>query len=86
MTTTVLTTPSRPILEEARTAVAGYLTRYPETTRRIDLRQFFAWCDTVGLLAFGVCRAHFELWARSIEERGMAPSTIGRRLPTGGRE
>ncbi|HYA67909.1 MAG TPA: hypothetical protein VED63_04160, partial [Acidimicrobiales bacterium] len=36
----------------------------------------------VGLQAFDVRRAHLELWARSMEERGLAPSTIGRRLST----
>jgi len=51
MTTTVLTTTARPLFDEARTAVAGYLAGYPETTRRSyasDLRQYFAWCEVVG--------------------------------------
>ncbi|HXX89161.1 MAG TPA: site-specific integrase [Acidimicrobiales bacterium] len=85
MTTTVLTTPARPLVDEARVALAGYLARYPETTRRSyasDLRQFFAWCDSVGLRAFDVRRAHLELWARAMEGRGLASSTIGRRLST----
>ncbi|MHB8681495.1 MAG: tyrosine-type recombinase/integrase [Acidimicrobiales bacterium] len=83
--TTTLTTTARPIVDEARISVAGFLARYPETTRRSyssDLRQYFAWCDTVGLQAFEVQRAHLELWARAMEERGLAPSTIGRRLST----
>lgn len=85
MTISVLTTTAPPLFDEARIAVAGYLARDPETTRRSyasDLLQFFAWCDFVGLRAFEVRRAHLELWARSVEERGLAPSTIGRREPS----
>ena len=85
MTTTVLATVAPPLFDEARVAVAGYLARYPETTRRSyasDLRQFFGWCDAVGLLAFEVRRPHLELWARAMEERGLAASTIGRRIST----
>jgi len=80
-----ITTNSAPLFDEARTAVAGFLARYPETTRTSyasDLREFFAWCDSLGLRAFDVCRAHLELWARSMEESGLARSTIGRRLST----
>ncbi|HXX89376.1 MAG TPA: tyrosine-type recombinase/integrase [Acidimicrobiales bacterium] len=83
--TTILTTTTRPLFDEARIAVAGFLARYPETTRRSyasDLRQYFAWCESVGLRAFEVQRAHLELWARAMEEKGLAPSTIGRRLST----
>ena len=43
-TTTIITTPSRPLFDEARLAVAGFLARYSEPTRlnyMSDLRQFF---------------------------------------------
>jgi len=85
MPSTTIVTPSRPLFDEARIAVAGFLARYPETTRRSyasDLRQYFAWCESVGLRAFEVQRAHLELWARAMEEKGLAPSTIRRRLST----
>jgi integrase/recombinase XerD len=83
--TTTITTPSRPLFDEARLAVAGFLARYSEPTGRSyisDLRQFFGWCDTVGLGVFEAKRGHLELWARSMEERGLARATIGRRLST----
>jgi integrase/recombinase XerD len=74
MTTITASTP--PLFDEARIAVAGYLARYPEGTRRSyasDLRQFFAWCDSAGLRAFEVRRPHLELWARAMEERASPP-------------
>jgi len=83
--TTAITTPSRPLFDEAHLAVAGFLARYSEPTRRSytsDLRQYFGWCDTVGLAIFEAKRAHLELWARFMEERGLARATIGRRLST----
>src|SRR5271170_4749708 len=82
---TTITIPTRPLFDEARLAVAGFLARYSEPTRRSytsDLRQFFVWCDSVGLGVFETKRGHLELWARSMEERGLARATIGRRLST----
>ena len=78
--TTTITTPSRPLFDEARLAVAGFLARYGEPTRRSymsDLRQSFIWCDSVGLAIFEAKRAHLELWARSMEERGLARALSG---------
>ena len=75
MSATTITTPSRPLFDEARLAVAGFLARYSEPTRRSytsDLRQFFVWCDAMGLGVFEAKRPHLELWARSMEERGLA--------------
>ena len=66
-------------------AVAGFLARYSGPTRvsyAADLRHWFAWCDQVGLPAFEAQRPHLELWARLLEERGLARATIGRRLST----
>jgi len=83
--TTTITIPTPPLFDQARLAVAGFLARYSEPTRRSytsDLRQFFAWCDSVGLAIFEAKRPHLELWARSMEERGLARATIGRRLST----
>ena len=47
-----------------------------------DLRQYFAWCAQVGLEVFAARRPHIELWARAMEDRGLARATIGRRLST----
>jgi integrase/recombinase XerD len=85
MPATTITRPTPPLFDEARLAVAGFLARYSQPTRTSymsDLRQFFAWCDSVGLGVFEVKRGHLELWARSMEERGLARATIGRRLST----
>lgn len=78
-TTTIKPTP--PLFDETRLAVAGFLARYSAPTRRsytTDLRQFFAWCAEHELTVFGLKRGHIELWARAMEERGLA----GRRLST----
>jgi site-specific recombinase XerD len=85
MSATTIVRPTPPLFDEARLAVAGFLARYSEPTRRSytsDLRQFFTWCDSVGLAIFEAKRPHLELWARSMEERGLARATIGRRLST----
>jgi site-specific recombinase XerD len=46
------------------------------------LRYWFTWCDQVGLRAFEAQPPHLELWARLLEERGLARATISRRLST----
>jgi len=85
MSGTTIVTPTPPLFDEARLAVAGFLARYSGPTRRsyaTDLRQFFTWCASVDVEIFELKRGHIELWARSMEERGLARATIGRRLST----
>ena len=85
MPETTIVKPVAPLFDEARLAVAGYLARYSAPTRRsytTDLRQFFSWCAQVELGIFELKRAHIELWARSMEEKGLGRATIGRRLST----
>ena len=85
MSSTAITMPTPPLFDEARLAVAGFLARYSGPTRKSyvsDLRQFFAWCASVDLEVFATKRGHIELWARSMEEKGLARATIGRRLST----
>jgi integrase/recombinase XerD len=84
-TTTTLISPPPLLFDEARLAVAGFLTRYSAPTRQsyaADLRQFFAWCNQMELRIFELQRGHIELWGRSMEERGLARATIRRRLST----
>ena len=84
-TSTTVVPPTPPLLDEARLAIAGFLARYSGATRKsyaTDLRQYFAWCAEVGLGVFSVRRAHIELRAQAMEERGLARATIGRRLST----
>ncbi len=77
--------PTPPLFDEARLAIAGLLARYSGATRMSyagDLRQYFDWCAQHHLEVFAARRGHIELFARSMEERGLAPATIGRRLST----
>jgi site-specific recombinase XerD len=77
--------PGRPLFDEARLAVAGFLARYSDPTRASyagDLRSFFAWCERARLPVFEARRPHIELYARMLEESGLARATIGRRLST----
>ncbi len=83
--TTELITAERPLFDEARLAVASYLARYSGPTRvsyTADLKNWFAWCHQCGLEVFAVRRGHLELWARTLEDAGLARSTISRRLST----
>ena len=85
MATTTIVSPSPALFDEARLAVAGFLARYSGPTRTsyaTDLRQFFAWCAQMELQVFTLQRGHVEVWARTMEERGLARATIGRRLST----
>jgi site-specific recombinase XerD len=71
--------------EEAHMAAAAFLARYSGRTLetyRFDLRSYFEWCDSVGLVVLEAKRPHIELWRAASEERGLAPSTIDRRLST----
>jgi site-specific recombinase XerD len=82
---TEIVQPERPLFDEARVAIAGFLARYSGPTRvsyTSDLRSWFGWCETCGLQAFDAKRGHVELWARTLEERGLARSTIRRRMST----
>ena len=85
MSATTVALTALPPFDQTRLAVAGFLARYGGPTRTAyttDLRQFFAWCAEQDLDVFAVRRGHLELWARSMEERGLARATVGRRLST----
>ena len=84
-TDTTIVKPTAPLFDEARLAIAGFLARYSGATRisyATDLRQFFAWCAQCDLEVFAAKRGHIELYARTMEERGLSRATIGRRLST----
>lgn len=66
-------------------AAAAFLARYSGRTLdayRHDLRAFFQWSRDVGLKILAATRPHIELYRVSMEERGLAASTIDRRLST----
>jgi site-specific recombinase XerD len=72
-------------LDEAELAAAAFLARYSGRTLdayRHDLRTFFQWAAAVGLAVLEATRPHIELYRTALEERGLAPSTIDRRLST----
>ncbi len=74
-----------PFLDPAELAAAAFLSRYSGRTLesyRTDLRQFFQWAHDVGLAPLTATRPHIELYRASMEQRGLAPSTIDRRLST----
>ena len=71
--------------DEAQLAAAAFLARYSSRTLdayRHDLRGYFNWTASVGLLVLEATRPHIELYRGWLEERGLAASTIDRRLST----
>ena len=74
-----------PLLDEAQLAAAAFLARYGGRTlesHRADLCQFFQWAADVNLAPLTVRRGHIEMYRAWLEQRGLAPSTIDRRLST----
>ena len=72
-------------LDEAQLAAVAFLARYRARTLesyRADLRQFFQWASNVGLPPLAATRTHIELYRSSMEARGLAASTVDRRLST----
>lgn len=66
-------------------AAAAFLARYQGRTLeayRHDLRRFFQWARDVGLDVLAAARPQIELYVRHLEEAGLAPSTIDRRIST----
>ena len=85
-TTTAVRPPFDEIrFDEAQLAAASFLARYSGRTLdayRHDLRGFFQWAADHEVPVLAATRPHIELWRRSMEERGLAASTIDRRLST----
>ena len=71
--------------DEAELAAAAFLARYQGRTLEAyhhDLRGFFQWASDTGLDVLGATRPQIELYVRAMEERGLAATTIDRRLST----
>ncbi len=71
--------------DEAELAAAAFLARYQGRTLdayRHDLRAFFQWAADARLELLAATRPQIELYVRAMEERGLAPTTIDRRLST----
>ena len=74
-----------PGFDEAQVAAAVFLARYDKRTLdayRYDLRMFFQWAADASLVVLEAKRPHIELYRTAMEKRGLAPSTIDRRLST----
>jgi site-specific recombinase XerD len=72
-------------VDEAQLAAVSFLARYSGRTLeayRHDLRGFFQWAGDHGVAVMGASRAHIELFRAWMEDRGLAASTIDRRLST----
>ena len=70
---------------EAQLAAVAFLARYSGRTLeayRHDLRAFFQWATDRRLTVLKATRPHIELYRAAMEERGLAASTIDRRLST----
>lgn len=84
-TTTLWQPPDPTPFDEAQLAAAAFLARYSGRTLdayRHDLRAFFQWASDNQLLVLNATRPHIELYRAAMEERGLAASTIDRRLST----
>jgi site-specific recombinase XerD len=84
-TTTLWRAVDEVAVDEAQLAAAAFLARYSGRTLdayRHDLRAFFQWASDRQLLVLNATRPHIELYRAAMEERGLAASTIDRRLST----
>ena len=73
------------LFDEAELAAVAFLARYSGRTLdayRHDLRSYFSWAETSGLDVLAATRPHVELYRHHMEQRGLATSTIDRRLST----
>jgi site-specific recombinase XerD len=72
-------------LDEAELAAAAFLAQYTSRTLdayRHDLLTFFRWANDLHLPVLEATRPRIELYRAALEERGLAASTIDRRLST----
>jgi integrase len=63
----------------------GFLIGYRNHTRAAylaDLRDFRAWCASVGMGLLMVSRSHVQAYVRQLEEAGRSRATVARRLAT----
>ena len=87
MPTPTIVSSARPgaSVEEAELAAAAFLARYHGRTLeayRYDLRAFFQWAADERIVVLSATRPQIELYVRAMEGRGLAATTIDRRLST----
>jgi integrase/recombinase XerD len=84
-TTVAVVRADEPILNEGELAAVAFLARYGGRTRasyRADLRQYLAWIASAGVPPLQATRVHLRAVRSWMEERGLAASTVDRRLST----
>ena len=71
-------------LDEAEQAAAAWpaTAAGPSSPTATTCLTFFRWTNEVGVPVLDATRPHIELYRVALEERGLAPSTIDRRLST----
>ena len=91
MTISVLTAAVSPLYDpggtpsEDQLAAIAFLARYSGRTLeayRHDLKYFFQWAADHDLEVLAATRAHIEMYRSTMEQHGLAASTIDRRLST----
>jgi site-specific recombinase XerD len=84
MDTLYLSPTALPVEDRLHVAVAAYLARYKDLSRKhaaTDLRAFISWCQERGLQPLIAQRPHIELFVRWMQEQARyRPSTVSRRL------
>ena len=73
------------VFDEAELAAVAFLARYSGRTLdayRQDLRSYFTWAAGSAFEVLAATRPHVELYRHHMEQRGLAASTIDRRLST----
>ena len=73
------------LVDDAQLAAAAFLARYSGRTLdayRHDLRGFFQWAVDHSIPVLEATRPHIELFRSWMDDRGLAASTIDRRLST----
>lgn len=66
-----LTPTALPVEDRLHVAVAAYLARYKDLSRKhaaTDIRAFISWCQERGLQPLMAQRAHIELYVRWMQE------------------
>lgn len=72
-------------VDDAQLAAMSFLARYSGRSLeayRYDLRCFFQWVADSGIAVLDTTRAHIEVYRCRLEDRGLAPWTVDRRLST----
>lgn len=74
-----------PVTKQAETLAGAFLAAYSGRTRQsyaTDLRMWFQFWQSYSLDPFTLKRSHIELFGREMEDRGLKPATVARRLST----